>query len=229
MKIIKYPSEDKSITLLSLSHPDRQTRMQSQIIDPLFKNDPIAKQSISYWAIYPQENESGYNTCEAYNRAWLSCNSPILLFTTGDIIISSALIWRTYSVLLNGLIPVALRLDETEEGNFQPNPHSIGDFIMVKRDWVVAVGGWDERLESWGFQDYDFIQRLELQLGLSPYIMGESKEDRVIHLWHPRKEDRWYRNQNKINQGIIEREGRWNKAMMLEKHKTEETALWSAV
>lgn len=53
--------------------------------------------------------------------------------------------------------------------------------ILVGREPLLAVGGFNSALKGWGFEDYDFHIRLQLALGLTHWERGH-----VTHLSHPK-------------------------------------------
>lgn len=57
-------------------------------------------------------------------------------------------------------------------------PHA----ALWHRDWLLAVGGWDEGFPgSWGWDDTDLLTRLRLS-GHGQYMAPEIE---AVHLWHP--------------------------------------------
>ena len=217
MRIAKYIHEKVSpkITILSIVTTRGGERIEKTIKD-LFENLIFYKIG-AYWAVHNEDSEiEGYNCCKAFNEASEQCNSDIIIYSTGDVLIPAQLLWRAYGQLLLHNLPVfAYRMDEQEGGSWKENNDALGDFIVCKKEWVVEVGGWDQRLFQWGVQDYDFLGRLGLLLQKDynnlGVCMGPRPEDRVQHFYHPRKSDEWYREQNKKNWGIIKEQGLWNK------------------
>jgi hypothetical protein len=52
--------------------------------------------------------------------------------------------------------------------------------VMVRREHFMAVHGFNSRLRGWGFEDNDFLIRLQLGLGLRRLTFGQAS-----HLSHP--------------------------------------------
>ena len=222
MRIDKYPyiegvcdkCNNKIITILSIVTSRWETKGEG-IIKTLLE-DKVFYGMGSYWAIHNEDTEEGYNCCEAFNKATDLCNSDIMIYTTGDGLIEPQLLWRAYGELLIHNLPVfAYRMDEGEDRSWKENNDSLGDFIMVRREWALTIGGWDCRMKDWGFMDYDFLGRMSLllqkdyfKLGL---LLGKGLADRVKHFYHPRRTDEWYREQNKKNRLIVEEQGLWTR------------------
>jgi hypothetical protein len=55
--------------------------------------------------------------------------------------------------------------------------------VVVKKEHFIAVGGFNSKLQGWGYEDYDFQIRLQLGLGLKRISLGQ-----VQHLSHPRSQ-----------------------------------------
>jgi hypothetical protein len=64
------------------------------------------------------------------------------------------------------------------------NPISWSCCIVVPRSAYDAIGGFDERFQGWGFEDMAFQSAVCGLLGWNR-LKGE-----IIHLWHPKSEDR---------------------------------------
>ena len=217
MKIINnFLTSDPLITIISIVTP-RWDNLKEIILEPLRK-DPCFKQVGEYCSVYHKDTDTDghYNCCKAFNEVVELCSSEIILFSTGDVKIEAQLLWRAYGQLLLLNLPIfAYRMDEQADGTWKMNNDALGDFIMVKKEWAIEIGGWDQRLLNWGMQDYDFLGRMSLflqkdynKLGV---CMGPRPEDRVQHFYHPRRSDEWYREQNKKNWGIIKEQGLWNR------------------
>lgn len=54
-----------------------------------------------------------------------------------------------------------------------------GCLLWVRREAYTRVGGFDERYEGWGGEDYDFIHRLDYETPLDTF------EDPLLHMHHP--------------------------------------------
>lgn len=223
--IHKYPDgEPRPFTILSIGHPQREKRTIEQVIPPLLNGDPLSRVSLAYWLIGVEADRSGiYRVSRAYNNALVECESPIVVFTTGDSIIQPQLLWRAYGTFLETDRPViTMRIDQASEksevGNL--NDWAIGDFMLVPREWAIEACGWDERMVQWGFTDYAFCLQLE-RIGHPPVILGPRAEDRTIHLWHPLRETAWYRAQNEVNKKIFWDGPPWTKNDFLAGRNTE--------
>lgn len=229
--IKKFPNTDtKPITILSIGHPEREQRTIENIIPPLIRGDVLSQANVAYWLISVGQDDDGvYNMNRAFNDAMRECQSPIIVFTSGDAVITPQLLWRAYGVHLETWRPViTMRVDETGEGSGEgvANNHAIGDFMLMPRKWAVECGGWDERMLSWGFADYALCMRLEA-LNHPPVVLGERMQDRAIHLWHPRRAegDEWYREQNRINQRIYRDGPTWTQDDFMAGRERVEEAL----
>ena len=230
MKIINnFLTSDPLITIISIVTP-RWDNLKEIILEPLRK-DPCFKQVGEYCSVYHKDTDTDghYNCCKAFNEVVELCSSEIILFSTGDGLIPSQLLWRGYGMLLLHDLPVfAYRMDEQEEGSWKKNNDALGEFIMVRREWALE-STWDERLGGWGAMDYDFLQRVCNNLleekDRYNYIgvcLGPGENDRVKHFYHPRKSDEWYRAQNDKNWGIIEEQGLWNKGKRIISERIKE-------
>lgn len=78
-----------------------------------------------------------------------------------------------------------LNADPDAMGKLHPLS-AYGDLMVAKRDALLTVGGYDERMSRWGYYDIDLAQRLEkigypIYWGLGP---------KILHQWHqePRKD-----------------------------------------
>ena len=219
-KIQKFPDNSpKPITVLSVGHPKREKRTIERVILPLVHGDFVSRSALAYWLIdVPQDDNGEYNGQIAYNDALWECESPFVIFSTGDSIIPPELLWRAYGVHLETMRPITtVRADQISEDTLEAtaNNHAIGDFILTPRQWAVAAGGWDERLTNWGLSDYVFCALLEAA-GHPPVLLGNRWEDRVIHLWHPCREDSWYKEQNRKNRALVNSMPMWTKADFME-------------
>jgi len=166
----------------------------------------------SYWAIHNEDTEEGYNCCEAFNKATEESKTDIIVYSTGDILIEPQLLWRAYGLLLLHDFPVfAYRMDEQGDGSWRENDDALGDFIMIKKEWGSEIGGWNCLMTNWGFMDHEFLVRIGLLLSKESVCLGFEKRDRVKHFYHSRKEDTWYKEQNKINRKIFLDNPLWNK------------------
>jgi GT2 family glycosyltransferase len=68
-------------------------------------------------------------------------------------------------------------------------------FMALRREWLIELGGWDERMHGWGFDDHDLLTRLR-ESGRNQII---SREIKVVHQWHARPPasaaDGWRKNE----------------------------------
>jgi len=70
---------------------------------------------------------------------------------------------------------------------------SYGDFLAVKREPLVTVGGFDEQMSGWGAMDDDLKNRLALLGYRAKWIRGTP----ILHQYHreqARKKESWRRN-----------------------------------
>ena len=58
--------------------------------------------------------------------------------------------------------------------------NTYGDFLIVKREPVVVIGGFDERMSGWGWQDADMMERLMRQ----DYQKYWGMQLKLIHQFH---------------------------------------------
>jgi hypothetical protein len=72
------------------------------------------------------------------------------------------------------------------------NPVSWSCCIAIPRTTFDHMGGFDERFEGWGFEDMAFQS---LVVGLYPWSRVEGD---VVHLWHPRSEERIIPGQGRL-------------------------------
>lgn len=68
------------------------------------------------------------------------------------------------------------------EKSLQGSP---GGIIVVPREMWLAVGGFDESFDGWGWEDTCFVISLEVMFGHAV------RDGEVVHLWHQRKPDRF--------------------------------------
>jgi hypothetical protein len=75
--------------------------------------------------------------------------------------------------------------------------HSCDGVVMLAKRAACDVGGWNAALTGWGFEDTDFLMRLQFMLGLRPAEIG-----RAVHLTHSsagRDQAAWQRNMMAAN------------------------------
>jgi len=80
------------------------------------------------------------------------------------------------------------------------NLSSYGDFLMIKKEPIVAIGGFDERMSGWGWQDNDMMMRLNL-LGYQKFW---GKQFKLLHQFHSHqqtKSETHRRNRKMSSQG----------------------------
>ena len=84
-----------------------------------------------------------------------------------------------------------LNRDEMDLYVERTNPISWSCFIAIPRKVFDALGGFDERFRGWGFEDMAFQSAI---VGLHGYdrLPGD-----VVHLWHPRSEERIIKGQGR--------------------------------
>ena len=203
--------------IISLVDKERWSRNERLILDTLYSNSDL-REIVTYETVVAVEENGIYNCGKAFNKGFRQSCSDIIIYTTGDVVIEPLIIIASYAKLLDSGFPVfAFRVDQDEKGSWVINNDALGDFIMVKREWVEQVGGWDERLINWGALDYDFLIRVNnylnpsfnLEQDLGRCCLGLDIKHRVKHLYHSRRSDEWYREQNKKNWAIIKEQGVW--------------------
>jgi hypothetical protein len=216
--IIKIPPFSRPITILACTAADKQKQLEQEIVMPFFQQDRLIPWVASYWhVISPDTGEDGgHEGSRAYNMAMEQTDSPIIAFSTGDVFIPKAVFWNAHLGLAESGNPImSLRMDQQEDGSWKENIDAIGDYMLVYREWALAVGGFDERMKHWGYADYDFFLRLKAS-GHEPLLLGNNPRDMLLHRWHPRREDEWYREQNAKNKRIVKEHGPWTREMYLE-------------
>ena len=67
----------------------------------------------------------------------------------------------------------------------QPDRHSVGGLMFVRRDYWDEVGGMDERFVGWGEEDRAFELVLRTMIGHMPRASGTAHS-----LWHPKPPDK---------------------------------------
>lgn len=77
--------------------------------------------------------------------------------------------------------------------------HAHGSVLLVERRMFVAVGGYNERFQDWGFEDTDIMARLEC-IGCSRVPIrgvrqrGHADEARLARFRHRNRKYTWHRN-----------------------------------
>lgn len=78
----------------------------------------------------------------------------------------------------------AIRLDESNYTYdlILDDVSSVGGLIILKREPLLEMGGWDERFIGWGWEDRAFAHSANMLLG--PFFRLE--DETIFHLWHDR-------------------------------------------
>jgi hypothetical protein len=209
--------EDFPVTVLSLVNRERWQKNKGVILGNIY-SDNVMRKIVAYWALIGDDIDGSYNCGKAFNEGLKESNSGVIVYSTGDVVIEPFVMLSSYIQLLSNDRPVfTLRVDQNEDNSWTLNDNAIGDFIMVRKEWADAVGGWDERLLDWGAGDYDFLFRVcnyldpnfSLESALGECCLGVDTKSRVKHLYHSRRSDEWYREGNKKNWAIIKEQGAW--------------------
>ena len=83
------------------------------------------------------------------------------------------------------------QLEAEKKNLYLPHgPHSVGGAFLVNKQLYQQAGGENEHFYGWGPEDTERIKRMEI-LGLPVYRAKGS----LFHLYHPRKENSWFGNQ----------------------------------
>lgn len=62
------------------------------------------------------------------------------------------------------------------------NNCNAGVLFAVKKDWLVAIGGFDESFEGFAWDDFDLFNRL----GHTGHPLLKCNDIAIIHQWHPK-------------------------------------------
>jgi hypothetical protein len=103
--------------------------------------------------------------------------------------------WTNRLIIAEGHVKdfgAELDRDEIDLYVDRTNPVSWSCCIAVPRAVFDDMGGFDERFKGWGFEDMAFQS---LIVGLYPWARVEAD---VVHLWHPRSEERIVQGQGRI-------------------------------
>jgi hypothetical protein len=105
---------------------------------------------------------------------------------TGKLILPHDDFWRlsprgTESVIGNPAAALSRRslLRATGEVRIHTSMMPSGALVLTHETWD-KLGGYDERLKHWGYEDSEFLNRATATVG------SERLPGRLVHLWHPR-------------------------------------------
>ncbi len=62
----------------------------------------------------------------------------------------------------------------------QKDTGAVGGFMVLRKDDLFKLGGWDERFVGWGWEDRAFAHAADKVIGPHARIKGA-----IYHLWHP--------------------------------------------
>lgn len=159
----------------------------------------------------PAATGEAFNKSKALNAGALAARHPILLIHDADVWPSSDYITRCAGLMeregWDAIRPIRFlfMLDEEQAraciaarrvqgvdrvGKVQQNNPGLSSF--VRRDTYMDLGGHDERFTGWGWEDMEFLDRLQTRKLYPGAFMP------AIHLWHApppsRKEKDWNRD-----------------------------------
>lgn len=97
------------------------------------------------------QNDDIYNKSIARNLAVKESKSDWVLYVDADI-------------LIDDKIQIELKEDEFVQGFQRPDGFQSGHragTALFSKDQYKSINGFDERMKAWGYEDEDFVQRLE--------------------------------------------------------------------
>lgn len=139
----------------------------------------------------------------AYNTAARAATTECVVLTALDVHPSASIIARTHIELREhpDSVVLAMRLDGLPDYRACCNPFALGDWLAIRRDRFLALGGYDESLRPAQWLESEFIGRAAVNC-LDIVMLDE----RVFHAWHPVRTD----------EGELARDSEWNRQHILE-------------
>ncbi len=127
-----------------------------------------------------------WHECPAKNAAAKAATTDYLVLTGLDDHPSASLLERTRIELDNrpDSIVLAMRLDGLPDYRAMPNPYALGDWLCMRRQAFLAIGGYNERMKPAAWTENELIGRAIVN-GCDVVLLDE----RVFHSWHPIRVD----------------------------------------
>jgi glycosyltransferase involved in cell wall biosynthesis len=178
------------------------SEMELIVVDYGSKDDNMVRETANRWEaqVYRVESLGPWNRSHCLNVGIRAARSPRVLTTDADILFHP----RTIQVILESLsderdfvlvqcrdlpalTPQELsRLDFdyfARQADLRP-PWGMGGCACFRKTLAREIRGYDERLEWWGSEDNDFVQRA-LQHGDDVRWL-DNPDARCYHMWHPK-------------------------------------------
>lgn len=147
------------------------------------------------WIVHPRDE---WSRAVALNVAARRAETPYICFTDADMLFPSSWLARaeacasprrlllTDSRDLDETTTSTLTGDEDEgwlEGHSVGHPRvGMGAAMVVSREWITAVHGFDEQMQVWGAEENDLVWRAQLDGLQTGWLTGTF----VVHQWHRR-------------------------------------------
>lgn len=139
-------------------------------------------------------------------------NAATVQVTTDYVVQMCAGVYPTESVVYSTLaeldrdpscVVVAMRIDETADGGARNNDCALGDWVAMRTDTYHAIGGYDEKLVSRGYWEFDVLARAIMD-GRRVVLL----DGRLWHKYHPVCDADEYRRLNMSNVQLSVDQGR---------------------
>lgn len=120
----------------------------------------LKKLSLSFENIlyFPVEGRTYFNKSLALNLGVSLSKSPQFLFCDADVMVTSSTLNQLAQRTRSGEAFMIENVVETEDASVRAGP----GIISVARSDFLRVGGYNSALTGWGYEDRDFIERLNL-------------------------------------------------------------------
>lgn len=181
--------------------------LQGEVVVSDFGSDnwePIRELAERLGAVYHRTpNAIGWSRSRAINAGYAQSRGRILVATDADMLFSP----RSMELIANRIdedpnLSIVLQCRDLPEGYSHESPDVInqnwetfetvsqirprwgmGGMFAATRERVMNVGGYDNRMHTYGGEDLDFAQRI--RRSGSPLLWIEDPEVRMYHIWHP--------------------------------------------
>ncbi len=135
-----------------------------------------------------------FNRAASRNGGVADSDGDILVVCDGDVVIEPTPLREAVAAAGDGRLhlPYTLATLLTQDGSehvqlgsdpatariWHSNPYSVGGCVVVSRETWRAVGGWDGRFTTWGFEDTAFWAAVDTFVGTTRH------EGTLYDLWH---------------------------------------------
>lgn len=136
--------------------------------------------------VFAYVEDESWHESKAKNAMANAAMTDYLALTAMDDHPSASLVVRTRMELdaCPDAVVIAMKLEGLPTHRAAPNPFALGDWICMRREKYLALGGYNEGLESGCWFENEFLGRA-IVAGHDVVMLDE----RIFHGWHPRREN----------------------------------------